>query len=235
MNIHKVGGARESILEAASLEFLANGYAGTSLSAIAGRLDLTKGALTYQFPTKESIVAALVERLLEVFEFVDNQAIEVFPAGDAGTCAAFLTNLGSALAADPLTAAPLALLTDLSAPNAILQEAMDEWSRRLEAHLAIAARARDYNMRMTSSEAAGFIIAALSGVWVATRFFPELATQQHRLLVLSRLLIAIGIDDAEEMMGEVVAAIRKAQVHQASDLNRSAFRWADPSGPALSS
>lgn len=232
MNVQTAGGTRNSILEAASLELLANGYAGTSLSAIAGRLGLTKGALTYQFPTKESIVAALVERLLGVFELVDDQATEVFPAGDARTCVAFLTNLGSALVSDPLTAAPFALFADVSAPRAILQEAMNEWSRRMTAHFDGAVRGRAYDLRMTSSEAAGFAIAALSGVWVSTRLLPELGRPERRLAILSRLLGAIGMDDAEEIVEEVIAAIQKAHVHQASDLSRSVFRWEGFGGPA---
>lgn len=54
---------RKAIAEAAAQEFLLHGYAGTSLSAIAKRLELTKGALSYHFPTKADFAGYFIQTL----------------------------------------------------------------------------------------------------------------------------------------------------------------------------
>lgn len=53
-------GTRAKILGVARELFLAQGYAGTSIADIAGRLGVTKGALYYHFESKEQILDALV-------------------------------------------------------------------------------------------------------------------------------------------------------------------------------
>ncbi|SCL34866.1 transcriptional regulator, TetR family [Micromonospora nigra] len=55
---------RSRILRAALDLFAAQGYQRTSLRQIAERLRLTKAAILYHFPSKEQLVAALVEPLL---------------------------------------------------------------------------------------------------------------------------------------------------------------------------
>jgi AcrR family transcriptional regulator len=53
--------ARERIQEVALSLFIEEGYDKTSLREIAERLGVTKAALYYHFPTKEDLVASLIE------------------------------------------------------------------------------------------------------------------------------------------------------------------------------
>lgn len=50
---------RQALLEAASLEFEANGYAATVLSDISDRLGMTKGTVYFHFPTKALLAQAV--------------------------------------------------------------------------------------------------------------------------------------------------------------------------------
>jgi AcrR family transcriptional regulator len=73
---------RERILDVALKLFSEQGYEGTSLREIAGRLGVTKAALYYHFKSKEEILLALHLRLhalgrdvLEQFDLADDGAI----------------------------------------------------------------------------------------------------------------------------------------------------------------
>ncbi|MEV5977780.1 TetR family transcriptional regulator [Streptomyces sp. NPDC052114] len=50
---------RRALVAAAAAEFDSNGYAGTSLSRVCGAAGVTMGALTFHFPTKGHLAAAV--------------------------------------------------------------------------------------------------------------------------------------------------------------------------------
>ena len=58
---------RDAILTVAGRSFLENGYAGTTMSAIAAELGGSKGTLWSYFPSKEELFAAVVDRETAVF------------------------------------------------------------------------------------------------------------------------------------------------------------------------
>lgn len=68
MATRDVSATRVKILEIASELFTAKGYAGTSISDIAGRLGSTKGAIYYHFPSKDAILDALVSEPVTALE-----------------------------------------------------------------------------------------------------------------------------------------------------------------------
>lgn len=57
------GGTKERILEAALELFAENGYLGASMSDIANRLGITKGALYKHYTGKQEILDSIVERM----------------------------------------------------------------------------------------------------------------------------------------------------------------------------
>jgi AcrR family transcriptional regulator len=63
---------RAEILAVASELFVEQGYEATSLRQIAERLDLTKAALYYHFPSKDDLLLALIEPMFATaFELMD--------------------------------------------------------------------------------------------------------------------------------------------------------------------
>jgi TetR/AcrR family transcriptional regulator len=52
----------ERILDAALASFGTRGYEATSLDALAGSLEVTKQTILYWFPSKEALLAAVIER-----------------------------------------------------------------------------------------------------------------------------------------------------------------------------
>lgn len=70
---------RKAIICAAAAELLERGYAGSSLSQIAGRLNVTKGALAYHFSTKHKLLEAVAAALQESVRATYGQAMKAFP------------------------------------------------------------------------------------------------------------------------------------------------------------
>lgn len=54
--------SKERVIETALKEFMLNGYQKTSLSVIASKLEISKPALYYYFPNKESLFLACLDR-----------------------------------------------------------------------------------------------------------------------------------------------------------------------------
>src|SRR5580693_6960684 len=56
------GGTADRILDAALSSFGTRGYEATSLDALAGSLDIAKQTILYWFPSKDALLAALIDR-----------------------------------------------------------------------------------------------------------------------------------------------------------------------------
>jgi AcrR family transcriptional regulator len=59
---------KQNILEAAGRIVLARGASGLTLAAVAQEAGLSKGGLLYHYASKEQLLSAMVERLVEVTE-----------------------------------------------------------------------------------------------------------------------------------------------------------------------
>jgi TetR/AcrR family transcriptional repressor of mexJK operon len=81
---------RDAIVEIAQASFVANGYAGTSMSEIAARLGGSKGTLYNHFKSKEELFVAVVEKKCRQIESLLNVA-KIESGGDLR---AALTNFG---------------------------------------------------------------------------------------------------------------------------------------------
>lgn len=61
----RVNTTKYEIIQAASKAFMEQGYTATSIRSIAAELDMNAGLLMYHFPTKEHLLAVLVEMLCD--------------------------------------------------------------------------------------------------------------------------------------------------------------------------
>ncbi|MBC2667433.1 TetR/AcrR family transcriptional regulator [Novosphingobium flavum] len=75
---------RDAILDVAAQSFLEHGYAGTTMSGIAGTLGGSKGTLWSYFPSKELLFAAVLDRATRAFreeiEVTLNESEDIAPA-----------------------------------------------------------------------------------------------------------------------------------------------------------
>ena len=67
---------RLQIVQLAAKYFIESGYSKTSLSGLAKELDLSTGNITFYFPTKEHLLAVLVDELFDFQNIVMDHAAE---------------------------------------------------------------------------------------------------------------------------------------------------------------
>lgn len=63
----ETGVGRERVMQVALQMFLANGYAGTSLKAVADELGVSPPALYWYFPSKEDLYGSVIEQAMQDF------------------------------------------------------------------------------------------------------------------------------------------------------------------------
>src|SRR2546430_15709206 len=88
-------GAREQIVRAAAESLLENGYAGTSVRAIASRAGVAIGNLQYYFPTKSELLVEawryLTARSVEELRTACNQLADPLEALELGVASIWAT------------------------------------------------------------------------------------------------------------------------------------------------
>ena len=75
--INKGALTRIEIVTEATKKFLENGYSNTSISAVARELEMSQGNLTFHYPTKEHLLAVLVDILCDFqWKYLEREANE---------------------------------------------------------------------------------------------------------------------------------------------------------------
>ena len=131
------GSARRRVLDAAESRLLERGPGGLVLASVASDAGVSKGGLLYHFPSKEALVDAITERMLDNFDRVQADLAEADrEAGGAWTrayLASTVTNDGKpADGSAQLMAGLLALMGNDAEKLAPLRERFAEWHRRIE-------------------------------------------------------------------------------------------------------
>jgi AcrR family transcriptional regulator len=194
---------RERILRAAAAEILADGYASASLSSIAARLGLTKGALAYHFPSKWDAADALFVHTTAVY---DDLRRSVRDDGLRGVRALVATLARSGLrtrtdvvfaAANSLIVTPGDLRFELPP---ILVQLIDTYAEYLREAVDDGEVPADLDV----VEAAEEIVAMSIGALLLFTRHPE--RQGARAMRLTRRqLKAIGVVDADAIVDEMLA------------------------------
>ena len=118
---------RQEFLEAAAQEFVERGYAAATLSSVAGRLGLTKGALAHHFPTKDELLSGLGDELSQAISASDKVTRAAFPDSGIHAAVAYLVQLSAIAAKNVCVASTLVLLTDRGAPPSAIAGLVFEW------------------------------------------------------------------------------------------------------------
>ena len=169
---------KQAILEAAGRIVLQRGATGLTLEAVAEEAGLSKGGLLYHYGSKEALLAAMVERLVDVTE----TCIEHHQARDSeggrwtraylATCSAE----GDAAGADTTRLDIAVLAAGANDPGLLepLRRQQQDWS----AHL------RDDGIDPTT---AAVVRLAADGLWMNDIFALPVLDAEERARVLTRL------------------------------------------------
>ncbi|TDD15240.1 TetR/AcrR family transcriptional regulator [Nonomuraea diastatica] len=123
--------SKERLLDAAAEVLLSEGAESLTLEAVARRAGVSKGGLFYHFPTKQALVAAMVERLTDAFDAALAQAGS--RPGDflRAYVEATIPERHTSAPADRVTAALLAAVLVDPAGLEPLRERFATWQARL--------------------------------------------------------------------------------------------------------
>ncbi len=87
--------SREAILDAAEAVAAADGAAHLTLDAVAERAGISKGGLLYNFPTKEALLEAMLDRHMRHFEEMQSRALAALPPGPGRALKALVLSANS--------------------------------------------------------------------------------------------------------------------------------------------
>jgi AcrR family transcriptional regulator len=133
---NRTSSTKERIVDAAEEVVLRDGVAKLTLEAAAAEAGLSKGGVLYHFPTRDALVAGMVEKIIREFDEDIDQRLDGDTAPGSFTRAyigATMTpNSPAPEGEDRLGAAVIAAAAAQPALLVPLRQAADRWQQRLE-------------------------------------------------------------------------------------------------------
>lgn len=176
---------RNRLLTAAEAIVRRDGYSALNLNAVAARAGVSKGGLLYHFPSKEALVAGLIEALTEDFEQAHAAKLAADTAGPGAWTRAYVrtTVSAEATAADEASAALVAAISHDPRLLDSLRERYRTWEGDLDADGLPGVDAHITRL-------------AADGLWAADLFGLASPTGELRRRIVARLLELAGAPDA---------------------------------------
>lgn len=195
---------RQEILFAAAEEFIERGYAAATLSSVAGRLGLTKGALAHHFPAKEQLLVGLGEQLSQAI--IDSEKITKVAYPDSGihSAVAYMVHLGAIAAKNIQVAAALQLLTDRGAPPSVISELIFVWLDGLARFLKQAQDSGQISKTIDTQEAAEFMLTTNIGTTLIPSRTKTPQNRRKRLNFIRLGMLSLGAENANTVVDEVL-------------------------------
>lgn len=197
---------RNAIAEAAAQEFVSNGYAGASLSRIADRLGLTKGALVYHFRAKADFASYFVGVVRDATAQADKFARTEYPDCGSRRLLLHFMLMGEWRAREPQFAAGMALFADSASPTFEADGVIRDWlNLSVDAFDSCKARSAFQGELKTLEAAEMFLVTNLGVVFFGRHVrLNEPGTKQLRFVRLA--LTAVGVPDVDQHAEEVLGA-----------------------------
>lgn len=196
---------RKELLDAAAHEFIERGYAATSLATVAGRLDLTKGALAHHFPTKRSLLSGLAQTFRESIQESERLTQSAYPDSGLRSAIAFMLQLGATAAKNPQIAAALVLITDRGARTDEFAEVSRTWIGVFARFLDQAKEEGTIREDLNTSEAAQFMLATNIGSTLLPSPPRPNRNRAKRLRFMRLGMQSLGVDNIDEIIDEIIA------------------------------
>lgn len=195
-------GRREQLLQAAARLFVTRGYAATSMSDIARTLDLTKGALAYHFPNKESVLSAILQSADGTFTDAE-KFVDILPSPSSLHRIILLQlALGAIVQKDVLLQAAITLAGDPSVPPERTATILDEFCSMVERSLQRARTEGLIDTTMSERTCAEFIAVTLLGYG---RYGPRLfRNTETRLRIEEPMMRGLGIENPRLIIDESI-------------------------------
>ncbi|MFG2129927.1 ScbR family autoregulator-binding transcription factor [Streptomyces sp. NPDC048751] len=179
---------RRAILEAAGAVFDEHGYTSTTIAMVLERAEVTKGALYFHFPSKESLAQAVLDEQVP-FGAVPPQTCKVQEIIDM----TFV--VGERLLSNSLLRGSVRLAVDQETPSSVDHgEPFRQWAERLTVLLELARERGELLPTVRPRETVEMIVGAFTGIQLMSRALTGRADLGGRLSVLwSHILPSIAV------------------------------------------
>lgn len=197
---------RADLLCAAACEITERGFAGASLSAIAARLGLTKGALVRQFPTKEHFARGIIELLRTALNEALARSLAVYPNSGLHALVRFLLVIQTRASSRPEVTAGIVLLSDRAAPERETAALAENWLHNLVTLLELSQQQHEIDADVSVSRLANHLMMLnLGEAIVRTRnLTPKIPAPP--LDALRFTFRNVGVPNLDQVISEVLGA-----------------------------
>ncbi|CAM5388815.1 TetR/AcrR family transcriptional regulator OS=Streptomyces alboniger OX=132473 GN=CP975_23000 PE=4 SV=1 [Streptomyces alboniger] len=169
---------RRAILEAAGAVFDEHGYTTTTIAMVLERADVTKGALYFHFPSKESLAQAVLAEQVP-FGAVPSQPCKVQEVIDM----TFV--VGQRLLNNALLRGSVRLAVDQATPSGVDHgEPFRQWADRLTSLLERARTQGELLPMVDPRETVELLVGSFTGIQLMSRALSDRDDLGHRLSVL---------------------------------------------------
>ena len=202
---------RQTLLRAAATEILEHGYFAASLSGIAGRLGLTKGALSYHFPTKDHILHALMQHLTNEINEAHRIATQVFPDRPSRALVAFVSESTFRSSTNHLTAAAALITTEPAVSPTKLEGAFSNWHAKLTELMRRAHEEEQVPLVTTPENAAELIVGTVTGSRLTAKYTvhpPGISRPPY----MRAALTGLGFPKVDTILNDVIDSSRRGEI-----------------------
>jgi AcrR family transcriptional regulator len=179
---------RRAILEAAGAVFDEHGYTSTTIAMVLERAEVTKGALYFHFPSKESLAQAVLNEQVP-FGAVPPQACKLQEIIDM----TFV--VGQRLLSNSLLRGSVRLAVDQETPSGVDNgEPFRQWAHRLTVLLEQACAQGELLPTAQPRDTVELLVGSFTGIQLMSRALTNRADLGHRLSVLwAHILPSIAV------------------------------------------
>ncbi|TFB53414.1 ScbR family autoregulator-binding transcription factor [Cryobacterium sp. Sr3] len=179
---------RDAILLGAASVFEEVGYGNASISQVADRASVTKGALYFHFPSKQALAIAVISAQ---HALVTDAAAEI-TAADNSALESMILMCGSfarQLVSDPIVRAGIRLTLEAAAFGHLVQEPYEDWIRSMSELAALAQLQGDLHPSLDTDKLARYIVASFTGVQMVSEVLTDRADVLERVHQMWDLLL----------------------------------------------
>lgn len=179
---------RRAILEAAGAVFDEHGYTSTTIAMVLERAEVTKGALYFHFPSKESLAQAVLDEQVP-FGAVPPQPCKIQEIVDM----TFV--VGQRLLSNSLLRGSVRLAVDQETPSGVDHgEPFLQWARRLTSLLELARERGELLPTVKPPETVELLVGSFTGIQLMSRALTDRADLGDRLSVMwAHMLPSIAV------------------------------------------
>jgi AcrR family transcriptional regulator len=185
-----------SIVEGAAAVFEEIGYGNTSLSSVAERAGVTKGALYFHFKSKEDLALAVIESQHEVVSR-EGQRVADLGRGALSTMIMTCGSFGRLLVEEPIVRAGIRLTLEASAFGQSVTRPYHDWIHTMELLTRQGQAEGDIHESLDAAAFARYLVASFTGVQMVSGILTHRADVLRRIEDMWSILLPGMVPDAK--------------------------------------